>query len=347
MSNTYNKATRAIVEQANTWIVDMQEQGLNAQSSKRFHEWLRQSPVHVREFVRAEATWAALSGLDPNKNIDVVADLLSQDSNVVELKAPPKKVESTVSLGPRRAARVRLAAIAATVLMAIGVLGYLQVPSEHSYETAVGEQRRVILEDGSIIELNTNSTINVAMTETSRQIRLVDGEALFSVAKDPDRPFIVTINGAIVRAIGTQFNVYRSSDRVLVTVLEGRVSVRGADNSTTALDAFTNIELGQGDRAEIAPNQPIIKSEADESDTLAWRDLRLIFRDQPLSYVVDEFNRYNNTKLVIEDTNLASQKISAVFDANKPDALVNFIAAVAVVDVDYSDDSYVIIRVAR
>lgn len=341
MSKKTDKATLAIIEQANGWLIEMQESGSNVAASNQFQEWLRKSPVHVREYLRAEANWAALASVEWDTNVG--AERIGQESNVINLAIQSKSSE--VALPETvRTSRIRLlAGIAATIILSIGVASFFQAADEQVLATGLGEQRRVVLDDGSIVELNTQSEIEVVMTESTREIRLIDGEALFSVAKDASRPFIVDTSDAVVQALGTQFNVYKRADAVLVTVLEGRVSVSGGEKTGSPLNHVSPVELVQGDRAEITPNQPIVKSEADENDAIAWRESRLIFRDRPLSDVINEFNRYNKLKLAIEDQSLASQKISAVFDANSPETLVKFISAGSNVVVDYSDASKIVI----
>lgn len=344
MSKRTDKATLAIIDEANEWLIEMQEAGSSAAVSKNFLDWLRKSPVHVREYLRAEANWAALAGVDWSEATGIEAKRSEQDSNVIRLAVESRASESPLRENQRSHKTRQMASIAAAIIICIGVLLFVQAPKGQVYETRLGEQRRVVLDDGSIVELNTSSVIKVEMTKDSRKILLTEGEALFSVAKDASRPFIVETSSAMVQALGTQFNVYKKSNAVLVTVLEGRVSVSSGEKYVSRIDQAPAIQLVRGDRAEIVPNQPIVKSEADETDAIAWRESRLIFRDQPLSEVVDEFNRYNKLKLAIEDPALASQKISAVFDANSPRTLVKFISAGSNVAVDDRDAQRIIIR---
>jgi len=348
MNKTTDKATRAIVEEANRWLVRLQNAELNSHDTAAFSGWLRQSPIHVREYLRAESIWNALAGIDPDRQIDIDRLISGNSSNIVELNpaGAGHQEQDLARKQPKwRAGAVAGAlATAAMLILAIASNWYLGQADEQIYKTNRGEQRRVVLQDGSVVEMNTQTEINVVQSEQTRRIDLIDGEALFTVAKDPNRPFIVTSNESFIRAVGTQFNVYRRPGRLLVTVLEGRVSIEDKTQKNGSAIYTRPIELEPGDRVEIMPNTPTRKTEANTLETIAWRDYRLIFEDRLLSEVADEFNRYNQLQIIVRDPELAGQRISAVFDANQPLALIGFLTASASVEATFNDKSQVVLN---
>lgn len=350
MSKAGEKSTQAIIEAANEWLLIMHEDRVGAADEQAFVAWLRESPVHVREYLRAEAVFAAMEGVDPEKRIDVEALVAAGDDTVVELAALQDIAQSPAIASKRHRRRTaRLWAAAAGVLLAvITAFWYAGLPQADVYMTGLGEQRRLVLEDGSVIDMNTQSKLTVHMTDVLRSIDLIDGEALFTVARDGARPFVVASEHATVRALGTQFNVQKRDGQVLVTVLEGRVAVAHTappDSKSGAIGAVnqTPVELGAGDAAEVAAAVPIKTiTKVNTESTVAWTERRLIFDDEPLSGVVAEFNRYNARQLMIDDPDLARQRISAVFDADQPDALLRFLEQNAGVVVDTRESVLVI-----
>jgi len=182
------------------------------------------------------------------------------------------------------------------------------------------------------VDVNTQSEIRVAFTSAERRVELVRGEAFFNVAKDPARPFIVATDLATAKAIGTRFSVYRSQNGTIVTVAEGRVLVRDASavtgESKDVSEPGDAVEVMPGTQAEAQPGHHVQMRRANVASTFAWREHRLVFDGEPLSTVVEEFNRYNSPPLVISDPRLREQHISGVFGANDPESLLDFLVKV-------------------
>jgi len=196
----------------------------------------------------------------------------------------------------------------------------------------VGEQRTVRLVDGSTIELNALSAIRVRMSEKERDIDLSKGQALFHVAKDQARPFIVTSGATTVRAVGTQFDVYRKDGGTVVTVVEGRVAVAGPESASLAPNQPAPTLLLTAGEQIVMPAQPRPKEQpkprrADVAVATAWVQKRLIFEETPLGSVAEEFNRYSPRRLVILDPELESIPISGVYSSTDPDSLLGFLRA--------------------
>jgi transmembrane sensor len=193
-------------------------------------------------------------------------------------------------------------------------MGLLNRPN--TYTTGMGELRSVVLEDDSTVELNVHSQVRVRFSRAQRMVELVAGEALFRVKKDAARPFIVLTSGTSVRAVGTQFDVYRKATGITVTVVEGRVAVT---------EGKTPILLSAGNQVTVAPRAIPKVIPTDATAVTAWTQRKLIFNETPLREAAAEFNRYNSRQIVIEDASLADYHIRGTFEAGNPDRLLQFL----------------------
>jgi transmembrane sensor len=205
---------------------------------------------------------------------------------------------------------------AAAIVVAIGLafaVVYLQVrPGQ--YETAVSEQRDVLLADGSRITLNTDTALTVRYTASSRRVDLERGEAIFAVKHDVARPFEVVAGRTVTRALGTEFNVDRRSDRIRVSVIEGVVRVSAAGHDGAGKVAPLVPALTKGRSAEFQNDDDrIVEAAADLKRIQAWRARRLEFSDTPLPEALEEFNRYSTAHVVIGAEDLNTVRVSGVF----------------------------------
>ena len=224
MTGAFRNARQAIQSEAAEWILRLDEEQLTLPARTELLEWLQQSPQHIEEFLFASAAWRELDDIDPQKSLDVDSLVAEAENNIVTLGDVAPDTEPVGMAVPRRGWWI--GGIAATVLLAVGAVSTWSIlsPVRH-YETGLGQQTLFTLADGSIVHLNTQSELTVHMTENSRNLELIQGEAMFEVTKDPSRPFRVRSGDITVEAIGTQFNVYRGDNGVHVTVVEGSVKV--------------------------------------------------------------------------------------------------------------------------
>jgi transmembrane sensor len=192
-----------------------------------------------------------------------------------------------------------------------------------TYATGVGERLNVTLDDGSTVELDTASRLEVAYSAARRELRLVAGQALFQVAHNKARPFIVTAGDRRITATGTAFEVRLDGRRVRVVLVEGHVVV--ADAAPGQAVPSAGQELSAGEQLVARPAGPMSVGPADLDRTSSWRRGQLIFRDDTLPAAVAEFNRYTTTRLVVDDPAVAALKISGVFGSASTD---DFIAAI-------------------
>ncbi|MBL8271725.1 FecR family protein [Steroidobacter sp.] len=338
MKEPRDKTARAIGEVASEWVVKMHAADVSDADARAFMEWLRRSPQHVAEYLHAEKVFFVLEGAAREDATDVAALLREHGSNIVELQQADAAPELVIPSQPSTdRSRSRWFAAAAAVVATVGVSLFAVHTwrSADTFATGTGEQRRIVLDDGSTVDLNTRSSVKVHFTDATRRIELAEGEAFFSVAKDPGRPFIVSTGTAEVRAVGTQFNVYRQQTRAVVTVVEGKVAVTANDAAVSDQRLIPTvdpapIEISAGEEVAVDLNRAgsAIATPPANSNTrvaTAWRQRRLIFENQTLSEVASEFNRYNRRKFVVEDAQLGAELISGVFDADRPDDLVSFL----------------------
>jgi len=323
--------------EASGWVETMRH--ASPGDEMRFVAWLKESPRNVRDFLLMRSLDCALETLDTERLHSLEALIAKVDQRVSPLTLRPAP-----GAAPARSRRVRWAALAAGILVAVvGALFWYAHPGFqgfHEFETATGEQRTFELEDGSVVSLNTHSRVAVRLTAHAREVRLLRGEALFHVAHDPSRPFLVSTEDAVVQAVGTQFDVYRRDDGTVVAVLEGRVNVTTAAAAPAASGsaaapvagreqprAAAVRSLGASQEAQVSHEGSVsIREVNNVSDTVAWRERRLIFRDQTLGQIVGEFNRYRTQPIRLEGNGVSERVYTGVFDADDANSLLQVLA---------------------
>ena len=322
-----------------------------------FIRWLKASPANVRDFLLMLAVEEALEDLDSQGRREIESLLTQAGGPVVSL------LEARAEEQPRsRRRRVGWLAAAASVVLCAAVwavLGHISASGWTEFVTATGEQRAFELVDGSIIHLNTHSRLALRFSAHLREVRLLQGEALFRVHHDSARPFLVYTADAMVQATGTQFDVYRRPDGTQVAVIEGRVNVTPEAHPALAeydlpaarpRVAEPSIQtpkrarsLGVSQEAHVGSDGELsVKTVPDVAAVLAWRERRLVFNRETLQHIVDEFNRYSARQLRLEDVDLGARVFSGVFDADDPDSLAQVLARASDVSVRYDGNVIVL-----
>jgi transmembrane sensor len=329
-------------EQASAWIEILRHP--SAEQRAAFVAWLKESPLNVREFLLLHTLDQALDGLDTAGAYDSESLIAKLETQVVQLHRQPRP-EMVQSSWNRRPWQWLGAAAALIVAMAIGWLLLARPGSGWTqFQTAVGEQRGFELEDGSVLQLNTQSHVALRYSKQSREIRLLAGEALFRVHHDPSRPFLVSTHDAVIRAVGTQFDVYQRRDDTSVAVLEGRVSIapgpppepvsahgsaaiRFSSADATVSSTISNLSVGANEEARISHTGLVnVQTMSDISETVAWQQRRLVFHQETLQRIVEEFNRYNHRQIRLEGDSVANRRYSGVFDVDDLESLTQILA---------------------
>lgn len=277
--------------------------------------------------------------------------------NVVEFRSyfpdrtprQPEPDEPALPQQPRWQWHWPTAGVAALVMLAVAVVSvYVFSPSPSDYVTGIGDSRKINLEDGSTLTMNTRTRVKVWYTHNQRDLQLVEGEALFSVARDPNRPFRVHVGRTIVEAVGTEFGVRKDKHGTRVSVVEGRVKIfdnQGATplilnpNAVAWTEAgaagfqrpITPVPVGAHEEARITEHgEDSADFEVDRHEVspqeiqrhLAWVNGQLIFENATLEETVSEFNRYNRRQLHIDDPEIANVRIGGAFRSTDIDDLV-------------------------
>ena len=223
-----------IAEEAAHWVVALAD--ADEQTRKAFAAWLRLSPEHIREFLAVSGIWGTLPDISSRPAAEELARLAATQPNVVAMPGAPRN-ESKNTPAPASSRRRWMGRAAAVlVAAAAGAIFLILRPGEdpNLYTTGTGQQSSVTLPDGSLVTLNTRSTVRLAYSEEYRDLHLAEGEALFDVKKDATRPFRVMTGHAVIQAVGTQFNVRKDADEITVTVVEGAVDVTSSAPGATA-----------------------------------------------------------------------------------------------------------------
>lgn len=228
---------RQILGEASEWFVDFRVGDVDAEARSRFDEWLRRSPENIRAYMEIARTYVELPPMEPGRpDVAALIAYARSEGNVLPLNPGPRtqpphvrpealdQGSPTPPSGPAAYLRRHFPVAAAVVLVIAGAVLW-QMMRFPLYSTDIGERRFLTLADGSTVDLNARSSIRIEFSSGERRVELLVGQALFQVAKDKHRPFVVHSGDATVRAVGTQFDVYRKESGTTVTVLEGRVAV--------------------------------------------------------------------------------------------------------------------------
>jgi transmembrane sensor len=201
-----------------------------------------------------------------------------------------------------------LGALIVVLACGLAIVDFRREAANLVFRTTIGEFRRLPLEDGTLLQLNTDTQVRIAYSQTQRLIRLARGEAIFTVAPDARRPFIVQADGVETRAVGTEFAVrLRSAQAVDVLVTEGHVVV-----------GSPRVTLSAGHVASIRDGRVSTRSVQNVADKLSWSRGLLVFEGDTLGEAVAEFNRYNRIHLSVADAELAQQRIGGRFSPTAP-----------------------------
>ena len=323
----------SIAEQAAQWILEL-EDGSQTASLVDFAAWLKASPRHVEEFLLASAAWKHFDGIDAARRIEIEQVLAEANSNVISLGAPEGTSSASAQKTTLRSASNRrwFVGLGLSAAVAGFALWWTLWLGTQTYATSAGEQRSVKLTDGSVLQLNTQSRVQVNFKQSSRDIRLLEGEALFTVAHQAERPFRVHAGDTIVQALGTEFNVRRRNGGTTVSVVEGlvKVSMRVEPNallSRSSAPVPAAEKLSAGEQADIAADGAIAKhAKPNIADAIAWRERRLVFRDNTLADIIAEFNRYNAAyQIQLKDDAGEAIRLTGVFRADDPEAVLLYL----------------------
>lgn len=304
------KGASEVEAEAAAWIVQLDGKKPTKKDLVALAEWMAQSPRHREAIMEMSAMWGELNQLT---------------ALLAEPQAEKQKSSQWIGRTYHRSGWIRgaLALLAFAFfsgVVAITIRNYWgEAESSSVYETAVGEQKRVVLSDGSVIRINTKTYLTTEYSKTERRITLDSGEAMFEVMKDSSRPFVVAAGDSEIYAIGTAFSVRYEGELVEVTVSEGIVDFQ-APSRAEAMSPGAQIKkdsekLKARQAVEYTKGEAVVTElEQDELvRLLAWRDGALAFRGESLEYVVTEVSRYADIEFVFDDESLRDLRVGGYF----------------------------------
>jgi transmembrane sensor len=337
----------AIQQQAREWLIRMDaDASLSAEETAALCEWVARSPAHRAELQRIAVFWRG-------------ANILT------ELAVPLQRQRAAVSPANRwmpLGFGVRSLTAAAMVCAAIAVTAWWYKPSvalNGIYTTAIGQQHTLSLADGSTVQINTDSQVQVDYEEHLRKIRLLRGEAFFTVAPSARRPFEVFAASGVVKAVGTAFAVSLQGPDIRVTVAKGQVDVGRSDTDV--------VSTGGAHARDLVPAHPLASLKAGQTAIfghalaietheisapeltrrLSWHEGYLVYSGQPLDEVVSEVNRYSAVTLEIVDPGLRTLAIGGRFKVGDLEAICDVLQSNFGIRIVRIDDRHIQLRLAQ
>ena len=283
--------------EAAAWVARLQSTPRDMATEAAFKAWLGGGAARRDAFERATEIWAMIPGA-------AAFDVGNSE------RAPTRPGAAMAG-----SVATRALALAASLLLVLGGLAWWMMPRPVAYATGLGEQEVATLNDGSRIALNTDTKLDVDYQPAVRQITLEHGEAMFDVAHNTQRPFIVAAGNKRIRAVGTSFIVRSIDGDVEVTLLKGKVAVTEAKaGRSSAADKPTM--LVPGERLTADKDAPAAIDLPSIDTVTAWRRGQIVFDDIPLSKAIAELARYGGPEIDVPDPRLAATPVSGVFSTN-------------------------------
>lgn len=344
------------LEQAADWAALLRGDAAGEDDLLRWMEWCEADPRNQDAFDRVQSFWRLAGGLAGEV----------EDGELHAAREAPRRRPAESRTAPRlrrkRSERAGMGVAASVLIAAIaaGALGWNlyqryywpEVGDEAVVAATADPVRNAKLSDGSRLQLAARSVVEVDYSADRRFLALRDGEAYFSVAANPERPFVVHVEDARIRAVGTAFNVRRAGRRTVVTVTEGTVEIhrRGDDRRIRAVageqvaweDAPQGADSPDEPEAVAAPNEPVRIAAVDVSEVLAWREGRLEYTDEPLYAVIADFNRYAERSVEIRGDAVRRLRFSGTLLTDVTEEWLYALPHLFPVDVRRQGDTYVI-----
>lgn len=303
-----------IIQQAAHWLTRLHDEDVTDADRQAFNTWCQADPRHAVAIQRMRSLWGSLD----------------------TLPAQPARVALNRAFAPQRSRGSQGVAVLGIVLC--GWLGLQHLPVWMADQrTGVGERRQIVLEDGSQLQLNSNSAVDVKFDGHQRVIELLQGELWVDVAKDAQRPFVIRTDQGTATALGTRYLVKRAQNgTTVVTVIESNVAVKGESSTGVNVTAGQRSILDHG-RAQ--PPQAI-----GDTDPDAWTRGLLKVNDQPLSDVLQTLASYRHGMVRFDPQALQNLRVSGVFKLDDTAAALSSLADNLPIQVQYFTDLLVVVK---
>ena len=344
---------KAIIESAADWDARLRAPGCTQEERDQFSMWREANPTHAAAFER----------------LQMIASKLRAERSRADLRSLH---DAALALGTRRRKRIGASIAASIAFLAIVLANLTQVShitsyfaAGDTYQTVAGQRSSVTLEDGSILELSSRTRLRASITKHQRSIELLSGQAIFKVAHDSSRPFVVRVRDREIVALGTAFDVRVDDERLRVTLLEGKVAVRPEGSAATldAADRGTSSTLPSQQTMDVVilmPGQQLTiddRRESNRHDDLSrivqqvnvekatgWREGRIFLDDLSLREAVEEMNRNSATRIVIDDPALELLRVNGMFRAGEQQAFAHALEEYFPIAVDQRGDRKIVLK---
>ena len=307
-------SSEQIIQQAANWLTRLHDEEVSDAERQAFNAWCQADPRHAVAIDRMRALWGSLD----------------------TLPAQPAHVALNRAFAPRRARGAQAMGVLGVLLC--GWLGLTHLPVWMADQrTDVGERRQIALEDGSQLQLNSNSAVDVKFDGHQRVIELLQGELWVDVAKDAQRPFVVRTDQGTATALGTRYLVRRAPDgTTVVTVIESTVAVKG--------DSSEGVKVTAGQRSILDHGRAQPPQATDDTDPDAWTRGLLKVNDQPLSEVLQTLAGYRHGLLRFDPQALQNLRVTGVFKLDDTAAALSTLADNLPIQVEYFTDLLVVVK---
>ena len=337
-----------IGKQARRWFVRLESGDLTAVEEEQFRQWLDKSPAHHRAFLNVDDFCQGLTGLEQLTALDTYTD--KQVAGKIDRGRPSIWFRLFGDSLRVRWQTVGIA-VASLIALAIGLSLYLKPDiATIDYATKVAEIQELPLEDGSNISLGARSQISIQYSENERKVLLLNGEAFFSVVPDADRPFVVQVDDAKIRVVGTRFNVRTSTGQLDVSVAEGVVKVTKPGPSLIPLWG----EWRPRERELVAAQQVVVERKqygeiseiisVDSTHPGSWRSGQLVYRNAQLREMIEDARRYTDQEILFADNRLGDLTLTVSFRAEQIDNMLNALPELLPVSVERAVPGRVVIK---
>ena len=320
----------SIEAEALAWIAQLDGDNFTAKDFAAFNEWLNRSPAHAREIRELNSLWGELNVLTEMTEPIAQADEVSRQLRRAEYFRSWRRRLAFPVAGIAALGVILTSLISYQSVSKIEIIQTAEVQLPTIYATKVGEQQEHLLLDGSTITLNTGSRVEVDFRDDQRRVRLLEGEALFDVAHDATRPFLVFAGDGIVRAVGTAFVVHLDGNKFDVIVSEGSVELSSvlpmpAKNQDVMelkkLASLGIVKAGHKAKYENAIASVEILSDVELTAKMSWQDGFITFSGETLEEVIWEVSRYTDLKIEIRDPELNALQVGGLFRTGDTDSV--------------------------
>jgi transmembrane sensor len=345
-----------IREEAREWLVCLNSDEVTPEGRMRFEAWLRTSERHAQAYQRVKSLWSGIAQLTDLAELEPLDQPLSGE----RLRAIFRQARQVVGRAFMMPALPFTAGAVAAILLVLAPnlsrnLFLAPTPVQNTpvqyatvqYATGVAETRDVPLPDGSVVTVGARSKIEVNFRGDERRVVLTEGEAFFSVQKDPGRPFYVAAGQTLIRVTGTKFDVRHEPGNVRAAVLEGTVEVmRSAQASgSSAPDAVVEKHVITAGQQVVSDPSGVRQSQGVEPG--AWRHGQLVYVDASLDEVIADANRYYDKTIVFGAEALAGLRVTGAYRTNQIDVMLASLAKVYPIEIKQTNDGRIILKFRR